>query len=327
MTNGEQNSESDPQPDAAKQPNLSKEHVHQLVSNRLSNFRHRNWEDDVSRNSIDTEPFENLPPITEMKSSWLRREAAGIVDVDLPEYVGRDLAAIPCAEDREGYSGRNNARYWLVGLRDYLDVVGVASQQGVTINRILDFGCASGRVIRHFAAQSDIEEIWGSDLNARHIRWLCENMSANVRPIANHSFPHLPVVDHYFDAITAFSVFTHIDTFETAWLAELRRILSKTGFAYITVHNEDTWKSLRDEVDNENNRLIQSLISMDESLKQKLFEDMPEGRQVFRFTHMGPYRAQVFHSNSYIKNVWGRFFKIVDILPCHHNRQSVVIMK
>jgi SAM-dependent methyltransferase len=196
----------------------------------------------------------------------------------------------------------------------------------VTLQKYFDFGCASGRVIRHFVAQDDIPEIWGSDINARHIRWLCDHMPMSVKPIANHCIPQLPIADNTFDLITAFSVFTHIDTFETCWLAELKRILAPGGLAYLTVHNEDTWRSLREEVENQNNRLIQNMVAVDPETPQKLTDEMPEGRHVYRFTTRGPYRTQVFHSNNYIRNVWGRFFNVVSIKPCHHARQSVVVL-
>ncbi len=127
--------------------------------------------------------------------------------------------------------------------------------------------------------------------------------------------------------ITAFSVFTHINTFETCWLAELRRIMHDDGLCYLTVHNEDTWEICREELDNPDNRLVQSILKIDPEVIHKIHQPLADTRTVYRFAQAGPYRAQVFHSNNYLEKVWGRFFKIEEILPAHHVRQTVVILR
>ena len=306
---------------------LNKEQVDLLISRRLHQHRPESWEDDISRYNDDHEPFQNGPRAIELLGTQKRYGNTDLSDDELMEFAKRDVAPLPDVQDREGYGVKRDLSYWISGLNDYLKVMELIERQQLEVERMLDFGCASGRVLRHFAAQTDIGEIWGSDINARHIRWLCENLPRNVKPIANHSIPQLPIADHYFDLITSFSVFTHIDTFELCWLAELKRILKPGGIAYITVHNEDTWRQLRSDSENKNNRLIQAMIEIDPESKQKLAEEMPNGKTVYRFTNHGPYRAHVFHSNSYIENVWGRFFNVEDILPCHHARQSVVLMR
>lgn len=312
---------------------LTEQEIHSIINTRLRGQRPVAWEDDISRNTLDTEPFHNLTPPSEMEAAAfehprrLKMIEPFLGGGSIGELVARDSFPIPCADDREGYSPGIDGMYWLSGLEDYLKIMDAATRHQVNPQSILDFGCATGRVIRHFAAQSDVTEIWGSDINARHIRWLYENMPHTVKPIFNHCLPMLPIPDKSVDIISAFSVFTHIDTFETCWLAELSRILSDNGMAYLTVHNEDTWNVIRNEVDNPNNRLVQSMIKTDPSVIEKFKHDLEDTRTVYRFTQSGPYRAQVFHSNNYLKQVWGRFFSIEEILPCHHVRQTVLVLK
>ena len=152
-------------------------------------------------------------------------------------------------------------------------------------------------------------------------------MPMHVRPVFNHCIPSLPIPDASIDLITAFSVFTHIDTFEIHWLAELSRILSNDGICYLTVHNEDTWASLAEDKNNPDNRLLKSITGIDPAVSAQLEESMPGDRLVYRFAQQGPYRAQVFLSNRHLETVWGRFFSIEEIIPRHHQRQTVVVLK
>ncbi len=312
---------------------VSTDEINKIITMRLQDIRPVAWEEDISRNTLDTKPFENLAPPSEMEGSGLdnpirlRAIESLIGTTDIGEYVSRDSFPIPCAEDREGYTPGFDGTYWLSGFEDYLKIMEIVSKFSMKPKAVFDFGCASGRLIRHYAAQTDIPEIWGSDINARHIRWLYENLPHTVKPIFNHCIPTLPIPDKSIDVISAFSVFTHIDTFETCWLAELRRIMSDDGLAYITVHNEDTWDLIRDEVDNENNRLVQSMLRIDPSVREALQGPLPDTRTVYRFSQSGPYRAQVFHSNNYLQQVWGRFFEIEEILPGHHVRQTVLVLR
>jgi methylase of polypeptide subunit release factors len=43
-----------------------------------------------------------------------------------------------------------------------------------------EMGCASGRVLRHFAVQHDDLNVWGSDINNRHIEWMRLNLPENI---------------------------------------------------------------------------------------------------------------------------------------------------
>lgn len=312
---------------------LSRDEINNLINLRTQGNRPVAWEEDISRNTLDTEPFYNLSPVTERDASeFANQNRLSVIkpllgNAKLEDLIARDPYPIPCADDREKYSPGYDGVYWLSGLEDYLKVMDVAKRYNVRPLSVLDFGCASGRVIRHFAAQSNIADIWGSDINARHIRWLTEHMPHTVKPVFNHCFPALPIRDNSVDVISAFSVFTHIDTFETGWLAELRRIMHDDGIAYVTVHNEDTWNLIRDQADNEENRLVQAVLQSDPTVRDKLQRPLEDRRTVYRFMQSGPYRANVFHSNNYLRQVWGRFFKIEEIIPQYHVRQTVLVLR
>ncbi len=291
-------------------------------------FRMPTWEEDISLNHDTCDPFENFPPPCEIPIEEFRlgdvlpEELLG--GIPLADYVARDTYPIPSADDREGYNRNFNARFFVTGLADFLKIRATAKKYDVDLQSFFDFGCASGRVLRHFCAQSQIPNLWGSDINGRHIRWLNDYLPQRLKVIHNNCIPQIPIADNSIDVVSAFSVFTHIDTFETAWLAELYRVLKPGGLCYLTVHNEDTWKLLQEA--DENNGLLKRFQNVDPNFDELLKHEIPVERKCFRYTKLGPYRALVVHSNAYLHKTWGRFFEILEIQgKAHGYMQSVLI--
>lgn len=95
-------------------------------------------------------------------------------------------------------------------------------------DRILDFGCGSGRVLRHWR---DLErvEIYGTDYQPRLIEE-CRRVVPFVHLSVNGLEPPLHFADAFFDLIYSFSVFTHLDERQQlAWRDEIRRVLKPGG--------------------------------------------------------------------------------------------------
>src|SRR6516225_977879 len=122
-------------------------------------------------------------------------------------------------------------------MKKILDSSGFSIQDG---NRLLDFGCASGRMMRWLDDMADRCEVWGVDISARHIIWCQEHLSPPFKFATVTTAPHLPFEDGYFDLIYCGSVFTHIADLADAWLLELKRILKPGGRLYITIHDKHT---------------------------------------------------------------------------------------
>ncbi|MDG1872660.1 MAG: class I SAM-dependent methyltransferase [Mariniblastus sp.] len=293
-----------------------------------SKFRMPTWEDDISLNHDSLAPFENSPPPTEIPVEKFK--TADVLPEELlegrplSEFIQRDTYPIPALDDREGYNRNHDARFFITGLADYLKIRAAAKKYDVDLQSYFDFGCASGRVLRHFCAQSEIPHLWGSDINGRHIRWLNDYLPQRLKVIHNNCVPQIPIADHSIDVVSAFSVFTHIDTFETAWLAELYRVLKPGGLCYLTVHNDDTWKLLQNA--GEENGLLKRFCQVDPTFEEQLKKDIPVERKCYRYTDVGPYRALVVHSNEYLQKTWGRYFDILEIRgKAHGYMQSVLI--
>lgn len=240
---------------------------------------------------------------------------------DIEAMLDRDQMPIPSSRDREGYYGDRHFEYWLSGLNDYLRVKEALGAMEWRRGKLLDFGGATGRVARHFYAQGGLPDITICDVNINNVEWVLEYLPSAFGAFKNAFLPTLPCGDEHFDVVTAFSVFTHIDEYELAWLYELRRILKPGGILYVSVHNDDTWKILP-------STFVFNVLKQSKEF-QELYPRRPdlEERLMFRYSSEEVYNCNTFHPNAYIYRVWGRVFKVLDIRPLCHSYQSAVILK
>lgn len=118
-----------------------------------------------------------------------------------------------------------------------LRVLAEAGAPRESFTRVLDFGCAEGRMLRFFPTR-DASELWGVDVNAERIAWAQEQLGPERRFVTVTTAPHLPFEDGSFDLVYALSVFTHIAELADAWFLELMRVLRPGGHAYLTVQDE-----------------------------------------------------------------------------------------
>ena len=277
-----------------------------------------------------TDPFENLPPIAELASEAVLQEYArtrfGLTEPVAP-YRARDTAPIPATAERENYSGSDHPAYWLSGLSDCLAVTRQSVALGLgPIPRYFELGCASGRVVRHLAYHT-AAQIWCCDINKRHTEWIRLFLPERINVFHSSAIPNLPLEDNSIDVATAFSVFTHIDDFETAWLLELRRILRPGGLAYLTVSTDHTWEQYK------HGWIKDQLTPLaDKITEHKIDEDffngpLPREKTVIWWpADQDLYNATVFHHESYIRREWGRIFKILKVIPNGHFYQDVVLL-
>jgi SAM-dependent methyltransferase len=277
-------------------------------------------------------PYQNLPSVKHCLQPSIREQ---ISDSEIREkllaFVASDDYPIPAVSDREGYYKDDDFGWWLSGLRDYITIKRTLARHGLVLSsadNTFEFGCASGRVLRHFACQEPAVTIWGADIQLRHVEWIRKFLPGTIRVFQNTVLPQLPLESNSQKLVYAFSVFTHIDDFELAWLAELRRVLMPGGIGYLTIHSERTWQNMSPEWPLWKGLMRHKDHIPDYEVTAELFkEPMPLPKTVFYWTTGQTYNTQVFHSDDYIRTAWGRFLTVKEIVAGGYDYQDVVVLQ
>jgi 2-polyprenyl-3-methyl-5-hydroxy-6-metoxy-1,4-benzoquinol methylase len=109
---------------------------------------------------------------------------------------------------------------------------------------ILDFGCGCGRVLRRWSNLTGAA-VYGTDLNPELVAW-CQEQLPFASVSVNSAEPPTAYADQQFDAIYAFSVFTHMPAdSQRRWLDEFRRILKPGGLLIFSTHGSQYLSRLR----------------------------------------------------------------------------------
>jgi SAM-dependent methyltransferase len=210
--------------------------------------------------------------------------------------------------------GRNDAETIL----SHLAEVGMTVAPGF---RVLDFGCAEGRVLRFFPRDPE-SQLWGVDINAERIAWAQGHLPAPFRFATTTTAPHLPFEDNYFDLVYAVSVFTHISELADAWFLELLRVLRPGGHAYLTIHDERTVELLLGEYrNNPTHAYMVDLVSRFGEATGVL------DREWAYFTILVDPAAQVFYDAAYLVDRWSGLADCLRLTPEAIGYQTALIFR
>lgn len=214
---------------------------------------------------------------------------------------------VPAPDDRMGYSPGDVSEYLRWGKDDKNLIKAQIDKYLAKPDdlSIFDFGCSSGRVLRHFypEAKQNNWKLSGVDIQAKPIQWMRENMPLEFCIYTGSTMPILPFPDNHFDVIYGFSIFTHIKYNWDMWLLELKRVLKPGGLLIQTIHTENAWRFYYDHRD-------VSWVKDNHSAAMLETRDMPY--DYFYYGDMSV--SQVFWKRDVAKAYWGRYFKILDVM-------------
>ncbi|MGH9177833.1 MAG: class I SAM-dependent methyltransferase, partial [Acidimicrobiales bacterium] len=140
--------------------------------------------------------------------------------------------------------GLDRAAFYESGRQSVRDIEAVLAVMGRSMSsyrRIYDFGCGCGRILLWLGHLSETSEVYGSDIDARAVRWAQEQFPWAQLSV-NQPLPPLEHPDASFDLVYNHSVFTHIDEqYQDLWLAELRRVTKPGANLLLSVHGENAF--------------------------------------------------------------------------------------
>lgn len=220
--------------------------------------------------------------------------------------------------------GDSLQRYLSTGQIDVENMLGILRSVGVqteALGRVLDFGCAEGRMLRFFP-QTDDSELWGVDVNAERIAWAQQNLVPPFRFITTTTAPHLPFEDNYFDLVYCLSVFTHISDLADAWFLELLRVLRPGGHVYATLHDEHTVDLLLGRYrEHKTHAYLVNLLRRFQEETGTL-----SGDWVY-FAILADPAAQVFYKSDYLVTKWSHFAECRAVEPEASEYQTALVFQ
>ena len=158
--------------------------------------------------------------------------------------------------------------------------------------RVLDFGCGSGKVMRHFLPEAEVCDLWGCDIDQRSVDWINAELHPPLHAFANGEVPPLGQPSASFHLVWSVSVFTHLTDHWAGWLAELHRVLRPAGLAIVSFLGGAMYEEWTGE-GWEPDRIGMTVLDHG--------QDWELG---------GP---TVFHSPWWLREHWGRAFEIVQM--------------
>jgi SAM-dependent methyltransferase len=194
--------------------------------------------------------------------------------------------------------------------QNILDGIKGAGYDPAQFRSVLDFGCGCGRVIG-FLRQLLPDAAWyGADIDAELISWMRSNYP-KVEVVQNPFHPPSTFQDGQFDLIYGISVFTHLnELFQDEWLTELNRITRPGALLLLSIHGETCYPP---DV---------------EMLKKNGFVYQVMKTGFYKLDGLPDFYQSAWHTQSYIKSHWSRWFKVVDIIKKGiNNHQDIVILQ
>jgi len=177
-------------------------------------------------------------------------------------------------------------------------------------------------MLRFYPQIEGKSEIWGVDIKAKHICGCQQHLSPPFFFATTTTMPHLPFEDSYFDLVYCGSVLTHISDLADAWFLELRRVLRRGGYAYITIHDKNTVDLLFTKYKDRKDYLF--LIDMIRQLDE---ETSVLSQNYACFSIGSEPKTQVFYDVDYIVQKWSRLAKVLSVTKEAYGYQTALLLQ
>ncbi len=199
--------------------------------------------------------------------------------------------------------------------------------------RFLDFGCGWGRYLRFFWKDIAPENLYGCDAMPLAID-ICRStkVPGNLDLIEPEGV--LPYPANYFDAIIAYSVFTHLpEKLNLHWMKELARTSRRGCIFCLTLESRSFIDKIKTVPPNSDNAWLLSL-SRYASMANELYQKYDDGKIAYLPTGGGDNLTTDVYGDAivpiaYIKNNWSPYFDIKAYFefPSEGWRQALLVVR
>ena len=209
--------------------------------------------------------------------------------------------------------GRGNAE-------DLTEALATQGRSFADFESVLDFGCGSGRVLRHVVGRGGpVTRFTGCDVDAEAVGWARENLPG-ARWEVSRFMPPLPFPDGEFDLVYSISIFTHFDEpTQFAWLEEMARVVRPGGLALLSIHGEHAYKAFMEDAEQSIDRASFTVrMASHGPLDQEGFIYEPFEINTWNKSEYPGIEGsfgQTVHSEAYVRERWTTDFEVLDTLP------------
>jgi len=187
-------------------------------------------------------------------------------------------------------------------------------------SKILDFGCAWGRIARYFLRDIALENLYGVDVVPELVAACRKSFNSDNFDVIQQK-GKLPHAKNTFDVAFANSVFSHLTPeLNLKWMREIHRVLKPGGLAMLTIVTKEKF----DVMAIGSKTWIDSLGFDVEVAKQ----DVLDGKFVWQSTQRGGeltgYGLAIIPPQ-WIEENWGQHFEGLDMITDYH--QVIVVLR
>jgi SAM-dependent methyltransferase len=173
----------------------------------------------------------------EQRATWLAKVIAA-AEGDLPEEEALRLPGFPSPEVQVRTTGQAGRPTLEAAFGFYNAAVYVVEREtGRSLDardKVLDFGCGWGRILRFFTAEVGLENCYGTDVDPSLVTQ-CRDLFRSPNFSCNNAFPPTDFADNTFSLIVGYSVFSHLSEAACrAWMNEFFRVLRADGLVAVT---------------------------------------------------------------------------------------------
>lgn len=250
----------------------------------------------------------------------------------LPRTVFRDPHNVPDLANIHRVSGptSDQTQYLVGGVTTFLQLEALShryfGRSVFSFPMVVDWGVGCARVMRNFfdarmpgASDRDRgQRVLGLDIDEVNIDWCNANLSG-LGQYERLGFEGFELESASVDFLYGISVMTHLTEFhQHLWLAEIARVLKPGGCAVLTTHGEFVVYG---------EYALSGTVGISTPFVDKFgfFDGVPDNALG---DGLDTYYRATYHARRYIRENWGRYLEVLDIVPAANAfRQDFVVLK